>query len=137
MIWLNPRRVTIGSTQLSHVSSVVINRVANKLAVEYSDLGPQAAFADVPEERVTIKIKRAVTSGGAGDLRPGDRAALSFRTAPSAADAVTREINAEVVLTAVEHTVDATRGGAQTIDAVAVSPDGLTDPVSESVVSNP
>jgi len=135
MIWLNPRRVTIAGEELSHVSVVTVDRKADRVVVEYSDVGPHVAFADVPEQRVTITLVRTlVNEGASGALRPGDKGALTFRTSPSASDAQTREISAEVVITAVEHEVSAKKGAMQTLACVAISPDGASDPISEAVV---
>jgi hypothetical protein len=135
MIWLQPRRVTIGGQELSHVGVVTVDRSADRVVVEHSDLGPHVAFADVPEQRVTIVLSRTlVNEGAAGSLRPGDSGTLSFRTAPSASDAQVREVTAEVVITAVKHEVSAKKGAMQTLECVAVSSDGTSDPISETVV---
>lgn len=134
MIWLNPRRVTFDGTELGHVRTVVLDRKAERVVVEWSDTGSHVAFADVPEQRVTIALTRTVVEEGAGEIRPGDAGMLSFRTSPSASDAQVREIEAGVVVTAVEHEVSAKTGAMQRISFIAVSEDGESDPVVESVV---
>ena len=137
MIWLNPRRVTIGGAELGHVSLVSVDRTSDRVVVEYSDVGPQVAFVDVPERRVTIRIERAVVSDGDAPVRPGDASALSFRTAPSASGAGAREVSASVVVTSVDHEFGVRKGAVQRIQCVAVSPDGVSDPVTETPVGGP
>lgn len=135
MIWLNPRRVTIHGAELRYVSVVMVDRSGDRVVVEHSDEGPHAAFVDVPEQRVTIALTRTIVGEGAGSLRPGDSGVLTFRTAASASDAEVREVSATVVITSIEHKVDSKRGAQQTITCIAVSSDGVSDPVVETVVA--
>lgn len=135
MIWLNPRRVTFDGTELGYVRNVVLDRKAERVVVEWSDTGPHVAYADVPEQRVVLTLTRTVVEEGAGEIRPGDAGMLTFRTSPNASDAQVREIEAGVVVTAVEHEVSAKTGATQRISFVAVSSDGESDPVTESIVA--
>lgn len=135
MIWLNPRRVTIGAESLDYVSSVVVDRRGERVVVEFSDEGPHVAFADIPEQRVVLRLERTVVSGGTGGLAPGDAGELSFVTAPTASTGVERRVTASVVVTNVTHTVDSKRGGRQVIECVAVSSDGSSDPISDVPVA--
>lgn len=134
MLWLNPRRVTIGTLTLDHVESVTLDRTGDKVIVEYGDAGPQVQFVDVPERRVTFRIVRVLVADEATPVKPGDQAVLSFRTSPSASGAQVREISATVVITSLEHSVTIKRGAVQTITAIAVSANGIADPVTETVI---
>ena len=135
MIYLSPRRVTLGATDLTHVSSVTVDRAASVLTVEHSDLGPHVAFVDVPEQRITIRVVRTLVADEPGVIKPGQSLALSLRTAPSPAAPEARQIEAEVVVTGVEHDVTIKHGVRQTITCIAVSSDGSSDPITESIVA--
>jgi len=134
MIYLQPRRVTFAGQTLSHVSAVVIDRTADLLAVEHSDLGPHVAFVDVPQQRITIRIQRTPVADEPSTIKPGDSAPLTLRTAPSPASPDSRQLNATVVITGVEHDITARKGLVQTITAIAVSTTGAQDPVTETIV---
>lgn len=132
MLFLNPQRVTIGSLVLDNVQSIAVDREARRLVEEWTDLGRYAAFADVPEQRTRIRLLRALTRSEATPLRPGDQALLRFRVASGASAAGVRELAATVVVTAVDHTLSARQGAVQRIEALAISPDGGADPITET-----
>jgi hypothetical protein len=126
----HPRTVRFGSLVWDDVIAVAIDRSAHRLVEEWSDAGPYAAFADVPEQRVTIQVVQQV---GAEDLaapRPADQAVLTFDTAPTAAESARRRVTATAVVTAVAHDLSQKRGATRTITLVAVSPDGAADPIA-------
>lgn len=132
MIWLNPERVTLGPFELRNVSVVALDRVAHRTAEEWTDLGPHIGFVDVPEQRVVVSIARQVLETETTGPKPGESHALSFRTAAGSSAAAVRTVNMTVVVTSVEHTM--TKGGRATqgIHAVALSSDGIVDPVVEA-----
>jgi hypothetical protein len=130
MIWLNPKSVTLLGAALGEVKSVAIDERAERLVVEFADTGPHPAFADVPERRTTIKIRRRVISNEALGLALGDLGAFSMRTAPNNSDGPGVNVSAEVVLTHIGCTVDRAGGAEQVIEAVAVSADGAAAPVT-------
>lgn len=132
MIVLRPDTVTLGSHTLDSVQAVAFEREARRLVVEYSDFGAYAAFADVPEVRVIVRITRRVTRSEADALKPGDKLTLTVRTAPGLSAAGTQVVTAQVVLTDISWSTDARSGAGATqrISAVAVSSDGDADPVS-------
>lgn len=132
MIWLNPDQVTLGSNALTGVLFIAVDRAAAKLVVERTDLGPYAAFADAPEQRITIRISREVRADESTPVRPGDLAALSFRTAPNASAAGGRAVAATVVIVSIEHTISPRGGARQTIEAIPISADGAADPIAET-----
>ncbi|MDX2116301.1 MAG: hypothetical protein SFZ24_11880 [Planctomycetota bacterium] len=139
MIWLNPAKVTLGALALEGVTHIAIDREAERLSEEWTDLGPFAAFADVPEQRVRVLIVRRVAQSETAAPRPGDALALSFRTSATASAAGVRSVSvAQLVVTGVEHAVSAGSSGAasatQRIRGVALSTTGSADPVTETIV---
>lgn len=132
MLWLNPERVTIGAVELRGVIAVAVDREAARLTEEFSDLGPHVAFADVPEQRVMIRLTRELVESEGTLLRPGDQGALSFRASANASDVAGRTVSATVVVTGVGHTLGARSTARQVIVCVAISSDGAADPVSET-----
>jgi hypothetical protein len=135
MIYLSPRRVTLGSNELTHVSRVTIDRTADLLAVEHSDVGPHVEFVDVPEQRVSLQIVRTIVEDEAGTIKPGQQHVLSLRSAPSAASPAAREVTANVVVTGIEHDFTAKHGLQQTIAAIALAGAGGVDPITEAIVA--
>lgn len=141
MVFLNPERVTLGSHTLTNVALVTIDREARRVTVEYSDLGRFAAFADVPEERITVRIVRRVTREETDAIKPGDKLALGIRTGPGLSAAGARAISATVVITGIESSMDARSrghgaGATQRVTALAVSADGATDPIVVTGISS-
>lgn len=134
MIWLDPSRVTLGGDALEGVSSVSVDRKATRFVEEYSDTGPHVVFADAPEQRVTARLIRTVGESGAGALRPGDSGELAFEVGASASAAGARRISMQVVIQSIANKVDPKAGATQTIECVALSSDGATDPVSDVAV---
>lgn len=132
MISLFPTSVTLGATELRCVESVAVNRTADKLIVDHSDLGPHVAFVDVPERRITIVVRRRVHEDEPTPAKPGDSVTLAFQTGETASPAKTRKVSASVIVTGLvhEHT---RRGLVQTITMIAWSTDGAADPITESV----
>jgi len=134
MLALNPQRVTLAGEVLDHVIAIAVDRDADRLALERSDFGLHLVFADVPEQRVTITITRALLDGAPGfvsDIQPGLEGELSFRTAPNLSDADAQSFEVTVVVIGVKHNLSARRGAEQTITCLAVSADGATNPIAE------
>ncbi len=133
MLILNPRSVVLGSARLGDVVSVAIERRAARLAVEWTDLGPHAAFADVPEQRVDVRIVQEVGEGAPDGPSPGQSVTLSLVTSPAGGDSARQRLSASGVVTGCRYEVVQTALGERTrrtIDVVLVSPDGAADPVS-------
>lgn len=133
MLIVNPSSVVLGSEALDNVESVGVERHAEKLVVEWTDAGPHAAFADVPQQRVTARIVQALTGETLDGPRPGQALTLSLVTAAVGGEIGRRRLSASGVVTGCR--VDAQRtargGSAQrTIDLVLVSVDGATDPIT-------
>lgn len=132
MIWLTPDRVLLGTAELASVSSIVIDREAARLNEEWSDLGPHQVFCDVPEQRATVVITRRLNSSDASSPAPGEAHALTFRAAPGQSAVGVRLFSIQVVIVSVTHTLTSEGKAQQRLRALAISPDGVANPIVES-----
>lgn len=132
MIILNPDRVTLGSQELAGVTIVAIDRTARRTAYEWTDIGPHINFADIPEQRTSISIIRRITQTELATPRPGELLALALRISTNASAAESAVISASVVITAVEHSVNASGKATQSIRSVAISATGSGDPITQT-----
>lgn len=130
MIWLSPQQVSLGSIVLDHVTMLSIDRSPHKTALQWTDLGPHLGFADVPEQRVDVRIEREIIESESVDLKPGDEVTLIARRAPGASAAGVVQISATVVILSIDHTLSKSRGARQRIHAIAISAGGLSDPIT-------
>lgn len=136
MLSLTPSTVTLLSHPLDQVDAVAIDRRGGSLAEERTDNGPHLVFADAPEQRVTVSLTRTLTRDEPTLVRPGDMGELRLTTAPSASDARRRTITATVVVVSVEHDFLNRAGetvARQRLALLALSPDGHTDPITETL----
>ncbi|MCA9310888.1 MAG: hypothetical protein KDA21_06760 [Phycisphaerales bacterium] len=129
MLWLTPRDVTLGGEPLAGVEAVVMDRRAEELVVEHGEDGPHVVFADVVRQTVHVRVLRRPGPESGFEAVPGAEHGLRFRTAPSASDARGRVVTALVVITGVTTEARPGRAAMETIQAIAVAPDGTTDPV--------
>lgn len=134
MIWLNPVKVTLGPYELRNVTLIAVDRTARRTAEEWTDLGPHAGFADVPEQRVSISIARQILETETTGPKPGESHTLTFRTSPGASAASVRAVSIAVVVISVEHAITKAGRATQGIRATAISSDGAIDPVVETAV---
>lgn len=133
MIFLNPQHVQFDGSPVDQVAAIVINRRAERLAIEYSDKGPHPVFVDAPEQRITVVITRDLIEGDPmieGAIAPGHAAELSFATSPNASEAQSRSFAFTVVVTAVEHDLKRGKGARETITCIAISSNGASDPMA-------
>jgi hypothetical protein len=137
MLLMNPRQVRFGATRWNDVRAVAIDRTPARELVEFGDHGPHAVFADVPEQRVDIRVIQDLS--GADESvdapLPGEQAELSLHIAPTGASAARKRVSAQAVILRVTHEVSLKRGAVRTVDLVAISDDGDDDPVT--IVSDP
>lgn len=131
MLILNPRSVSFGATTYPDVLLVAIDRSAKRLALEWSDLGPHVAFADVPEQIITVKLVQEVMDGSPNGPGPGESATLTFVTSPTGSDSAAVRLTATAVVTSCTHEI--TTGGRnigarRTVEFVLVSATGAADP---------
>jgi hypothetical protein len=129
MLVLNPKEVEFEGESWADVSAVSVDREAARTVETWSDLGPHLAFADVPERRVVIKVMQELGSDSLLSVAPGDAGELSFYASHGSTDAGRKRVEADVVVTKVQHEVSLKRGAVRTVTCVAVSSDGSADPV--------
>ncbi len=129
MLVLNPSSVSFAGTVWPGVTLVTISRAAQKQVTEWSDAGPHVVLADVPEQVVKLRVEAELKEGDANGPAPGASGTLSVTTSPNASDAGKRVISATVVVAAVSYEVSAKRGAVRTVELVAISSDGATDPI--------
>jgi len=132
MLILNPEIVRFESHAWDDVAAIAIDRAAKRLVEDHGDEGPFAAFADVPEQTVTIRVQRRL--GGAGDDTDdpalGASGQLTLYTARAGADASRRRITITCVVTAIRCDLPAAgRPATKTITFIAQS-EGASDPVT-------
>lgn len=128
MLVLAPESVEFDGDPWSGVESIAIDRTASKEVVDVGDLGPHVVFADVPEQRVSVKVTRKIERSELESVAPGDEGELRFRAGFGRTDAGWSDVTVGVVVTRVDHDFDR-RGVRRVVTMVAVSPDGVTDPV--------
>jgi hypothetical protein len=137
---LHPTTVTVGELTLDAILAVTIDRLAAREIVEFSDAGPHATFADVPEQRTQITVTRRLRATDLAQPRPGDQADLTFTAATGHHDAGRTRVHATCVVQSIRHqlsaptpraSADSIRPGAlQTISLIALSSDSTTDPIA-------
>jgi hypothetical protein len=130
MLILNPRTVRFGAAAWEGVTSIAIDRLPQKHVEEWSDAGPYAVFADVPEQRTRLTVRQELTRDDLASPRPGEQASLTFCTSPTASDAARRRLAATAVVLEIRHEVSLKRGAIRTITLAAISQDGATDPIA-------
>ncbi|MEX2218349.1 MAG: hypothetical protein WD749_06270 [Phycisphaerales bacterium] len=130
MLILNPRTVRFGQALWQGIAAVAIDRSPTRLVEEWSDGGPHAVLADVPEQRTRIVITQEIGSDDLGPPIPGDQATLSLCASPTASDAARRRLTTTAVVLRVEHEVSLKAGAIRTITLAAISEDGATDPIT-------
>ncbi len=130
MVIIKPTGVTFGVQAWADVTSVVIDREAAEAVVEWTDAGPHAAFADVPAQRVTVRVERMI--GGPGEMdapRPGEMQTLGVQWSRGRSSAAELAMTARCVVMRVVHEATG-KGVTRRVDLVAVSVDGVRDPVT-------
>ena len=129
-MFLNPREVAFGLVTWSNVASVTIERSAERSFVEFSDDGPHVVLADVPEQRVDVRVSQELLGDDMDVPKPGEEGTLVFETAPSSSGANRRSVSMTAVVLNVKYQVSRKSGSARTVELIAVSSDGLVDPVT-------
>ena len=139
MLILNPASVMLAGVEYSNVESCAIDRAAHKEVVEWSDNGPYAVFADVPEQKVEIKFTQRLASNAADQqldrLRPGQSVSVEVVTSLNSSQAQRRRITATCVVRAVRNLVSVGKDpqARRVIELIAIS-DGSSDPVGQGDV---
>ena len=129
MLILNPRQVQFGSSTWEDVTAVSIDRAAHRTVEDWSDLGPYAVLADVPEQKVRVTVVQEVSRDDVNVPRPGESGTLSFFTSPTASDAGRRKVSCQAVVLESRHDLSLKKGAVRTVVLAAVS-NGAADPVT-------
>jgi hypothetical protein len=129
MLVLNPPIAKFGPNVWNDVVAILVDRLTDRTVVERGDIGPHITLVDSPEQRVLIHITREIVRDDLNTPKPSQLGELLFYTAPAASDSLRRRVRVNAVITAVTHDVGKLRGAVQSITLVAVSPDGIADPL--------
>lgn len=129
MLVLNPRNVKFGAVEWKNVVAVAVDRQAARTIEEIGDVGPYVTFADVPQQRVRIRVQQEFTRDEMSAPRPGDQATLEFITTPAANEMQRRKVTATAVVLSVDHELSQRRGAIRRIELTALSSNGTADPV--------
>lgn len=130
MLVLNPRLVKFGAEVWEGVVSVAVDRAAHKHVLEWTDAGPHAVMADVPEQRVGVTLVQELTRESLVAPRPGDQAELVLFTSPVSSEASRRKVSMQAVVLRTTHDLSQKKGALRTIELVAVSSAGGSDPIT-------
>ncbi|MEO1278794.1 MAG: hypothetical protein AAFV77_07560 [Planctomycetota bacterium] len=129
MLVINPQSVSLIGQTIERVRRIAIHRSAERLLVEWGNMGPYPVFADVPEQRVELELVADLERGTLDGLEPGDEGALEFFTSPSAGSGGRTKIEATVVVTDVRDGVEPGGSAQRRIRMEAVSASGTADPI--------
>lgn len=130
MLILNPDEVTFAGEPWPEVVAVVVERAAEKSILEWSDLGPHAVYADVPEERMTIRITRLLSTSVFELPGPGALGEVVFFASMGTSDARRRRVRAVCVIERIAYQFVQKSGATQIVTLVAVSGAGNVSPVT-------
>jgi hypothetical protein len=122
MLILNPWRVYWGETEFEQVRSVHVDRMAAKAVAEWSDAGPFAVFADVPEQRIEVTIVQDLTGETLSSPVPGEQQTLEFFTSPGG-DVDRRRVRVQCVVMSVKYELSEKPLARRTIVLFALAPE--------------
>lgn len=138
MLILSPRSVWFDGERWDDVTLVAVDRAAAKAVLEWSDAGRHAVFADVPEEKVTVRIARRVHAGlltaGERGMRCGAEGELVVISATEEAPGARRRVMCRGVVVRVAHEVSEKSGCVRVVELAALSADGTADPLAVTEV---
>lgn len=131
MIALKPEVVRFDGHVWEDVQLVAVDQVAKKLIEEFGDGGPYAAFVDVPERSVQVRVVRRVTRDDADDPALGAEGTLRFYIGPRTTDADRKRVDVACVLTSIRGETSAGGDGGTTKTMTFVGAgDGATNPIT-------
>lgn len=133
MLITTPTSVRFDTLTLDDVVMIAIERAAERAVVEWSDLGPHPTFADVPEQRITVKVSRRMARGDLAAPTPGQLGELSFVVSPAGTVAAAKKHAAQCVVLVVKYDLVSGAGSkqpsaVQILELVAVSSSGSAEP---------
>ncbi|MCX5688991.1 MAG: hypothetical protein NTV94_04255 [Planctomycetota bacterium] len=130
MLVLSPQRVMIDSTQIDDVHVLSVERAAERTLVHWSDEGPFATFADVPELRTIIRIEHSLHAARTeSTLLPGRQALLKAGIASAPGSTAHTELSATIVVLSVTHDVASRKAPVRRIECLAIASNGSRDPI--------
>jgi len=138
MLIVRPGAVSFGGSVLEGVASVAIERTASRELEEWQDSGRYCVLADVPEERVRLKLVQEVDGHLLDGLKPGDEGTLVIEAARHGSDSGRVRVTVTGVVMDVRYAVPSrvsrpvggvSGGASRSVEVLAVSADGVTDPV--------
>lgn len=135
MLIVDPERVEFDGVEWGGVVAVAVDRAAAGPIVEWTDAGPHPTFADAPEQTVTVRVHRRLSKNEIGSPRPGDLGLFRFVAAHAGDASSLVRASASAMVEKVGHRIVGGGGGGggvaeQTIQLVALSADGLADPLT-------
>lgn len=142
MLVLRPEAVSFAGEAWVGVESVAVERRAVRTQAELSGDGPHAVWADVPEQRVTIRVARSAGGDDLGGPALGAMGELTFETTANGSDADRARVRVTAVVTGVSYGADRGGGGGgggvgafgvgirRTVEFIGLSADGMADPVT-------
>ncbi len=133
MLIVNPDVVRLGSAELRGVRSVAVERVGQRVALAWGDAGPHAMFADVPEQKVTMRVVQEILGAFESSPRPGESVGVTVSVSPDGAEGNRRRLSATGVVVGVTYQVLQRGSSTRTVELVLVSSDGAADPLTATV----
>jgi hypothetical protein len=130
MLILHPDIVRFESHAWDDALLIAVDRIAKRLIEDHSDAGPFAAFVDVPEQSIQVRVQRALSATDTDDPALGDAGDLVFYLAPPAGDLNRKRITIHCAVTAIRIDLPSgTKPATKTITLTAFKDDG-SDPMS-------
>ncbi len=129
MLLLNPEIVRFDSHLWDDVATLAIDHTPNRLIEDFSDLGPFATFADVPEQSIQIRVQRRITTDDLDSPALGAQGTLTFYFSPPGAELSRRRVAISCVLTSIRTDLPALKQATRTLTFLATS-DGATNPIT-------
>lgn len=129
MLILNPTAVELGSLAMGGVSSLTVDRQSVTPLEQWGAGGPWCRLVDSPKRRVSITIKLEPAAPLDAGPALGSQAELRAFFGPASGDRLRRRLRATCVVVAVTHQHPPGRAPVRTVELLAVSPSGATDPV--------
>lgn len=138
MLLINPPVVIFNNIRYAGVTQVAVSRFASKGFAHWTDVGPYAALADVPEQALTATLRQELTAETLEGPRPGEMGTLVIFTGPTAGDSGRKKVSAQGVVSSVRvdlrppsRSSRASEGVAtRTIQLTLLSSDGAAEPVA-------
>lgn len=130
MIVLRPDEVRFGDAVWEDVIRVTVDRLSSRTVDDWGGLGSHLVFVDVVRQRVVIRVTQEIDGDDFEGPVLGEKDELSFRGSKGS-DAGGVKVEVIGVVESVLNKVS-DFGATRTITLIAVSSDGLVDPIEVS-----